>query len=50
MPVLHFFTDQHADYHAATDDAERINVPGTARVVDLAYAHGARASPTGRRG
>ncbi|HZF68565.1 MAG TPA: M20/M25/M40 family metallo-hydrolase, partial [Gemmatirosa sp.] len=35
-PVLHFFTDQHADYHAATDDAERINVPGTARVVDLA--------------
>jgi hypothetical protein len=21
--VLHFFTDQHADYHAATDDAAR---------------------------
>ena len=38
VPVLHFFTDQHADYHAATDDAARINVPGTARVVDLAYA------------
>jgi C-terminal processing protease CtpA/Prc len=35
-PVLHFFTDQHADYHAATDDAARINAPGTARVVDLA--------------
>jgi hypothetical protein len=35
-PVLHFFTDQHPDYHAATDDAERINAPGTARVVDLA--------------
>jgi Zn-dependent M28 family amino/carboxypeptidase len=38
VPVLHFFTDQHADYHAATDDAALINVPGTARVVDLAYA------------
>ncbi|MGZ8492489.1 MAG: M20/M25/M40 family metallo-hydrolase [Gemmatirosa sp.] len=37
IPVLHFFTDQHGDYHAATDDAARINVPGTARVVDLAY-------------
>lgn len=36
LPVLHFFTDQHADYHAAGDDADRINVPGTARVADLA--------------
>jgi hypothetical protein len=38
VPVLHFFTDQHPDYHAATDDAAKINVPGTARVVDLAHA------------
>lgn len=37
IPVLHFFTDQHADYHAATDDVDKINAPGTARVVDLAY-------------
>jgi hypothetical protein len=36
VPVLHFFTDQHEDYHAATDDAERINAPGEARVVALA--------------
>lgn len=36
VPVLHFFTDLHGDYHAATDDVERINAPGTARVVDLA--------------
>ena len=28
VPVLHFFTDQHPDYHAATDVAERINAPG----------------------
>ena len=38
VPVLHFFTDQHPDYHAATDDVERVNAPGAARVVDLAYA------------
>jgi hypothetical protein len=37
LPVLHFFTDQHPDYHAATDDVERINAPGTARVVELAH-------------
>jgi hypothetical protein len=37
LPVLHFFTDQHPDYHAATDDVERINAGGEARVVDLAY-------------
>jgi hypothetical protein len=36
IPVLHFFTDQHQDYHAATDDVEKINAPGEARVVDLA--------------
>lgn len=36
VPVLHFFTDQHADYHAATDDASTINAPGEARVVALA--------------
>jgi len=36
VPVLHFFTDQHADYHAATDDVDRINAAGEARVVALA--------------
>lgn len=37
IPVLHFFTDSHADYHRATDDVEKINVAGEARVVDLAF-------------
>jgi len=37
IPVLHFFTDQHEDYHRATDDVEKINAGGEARVVDLAY-------------
>jgi aminopeptidase YwaD len=37
IPVLHFFTDIHEDYHRATDDVEKINSGGEARVVDLAY-------------
>ncbi len=37
IPVLHFFTDQHEDYHRATDDVEKINSSGEARVVDLAH-------------
>jgi aminopeptidase YwaD len=36
IPVLHFFTDLHDDYHKATDDIEKINAPGEARVVALA--------------
>src|SRR5687767_2614348 len=36
IPVLHFFTNLHDDYHRATDDAQKINAGGTARVVMLA--------------
>jgi hypothetical protein len=36
VPVLHFFTDLHDDYHKATDDVEKINAAGEARVVALA--------------
>jgi len=36
IPVLHFFTDLHDDYHRATDDVDRINAPGEARVVAVA--------------
>jgi aminopeptidase YwaD len=36
IPVLHFFTDMHDDYHTATDDADKINSAGEARVVSLA--------------
>jgi S1-C subfamily serine protease len=35
--VLHFFTDLHADYHRATDDIDKINLSGQARIVDFAY-------------
>jgi hypothetical protein len=37
IPVLHFFTDSHEDYHRATDDVEKINAAGEARVVNLAF-------------
>ena len=36
VPVLHFFTDLHEDYHRATDVASKIDVAGEARVVNLA--------------
>lgn len=36
IPVLHFFTDVHEDYHRASDDVDKINAPGEARIVALA--------------
>jgi hypothetical protein len=37
IPVLHFFTELHSDYHRASDDFEKINIAGQVRIVDLAY-------------
>ena len=36
LPVLHFFTNIHADYHRATDDADKINAAGAVKVISLA--------------
>jgi len=36
IPVLHFFTDLHDDYHRASDIPEHINAAGEARVVAVA--------------
>jgi hypothetical protein len=36
IPVLHFFTDLHEDYHRATDDADKVSAAGIGRVVTLA--------------
>ena len=36
VPVLHFFTDLHEDYHRATDDADKVSAAGVGRVVGLA--------------
>jgi hypothetical protein len=35
IPVLHFFTGTHNDYHRPSDDWEKINIEGMARIVDL---------------
>jgi hypothetical protein len=35
VPVLHFFTGAHADYHKPSDDADKINAAGGARVATL---------------
>lgn len=36
IPVLFAFTGTHRDYHRPSDDTERINFPGMARIADLA--------------
>lgn len=36
IPVLHFFTDLHEDYHSAGDLPSKINAGGEAHVVDVA--------------
>ena len=36
IPVLHFFTDLHEDYHRASDDVWKIDAVGEARVVAVA--------------
>ncbi|HUL71215.1 MAG TPA: M20/M25/M40 family metallo-hydrolase [Gemmatimonadales bacterium] len=36
IPVLYFFTDLHEDYHRASDDWEKINAQGLARVAEFA--------------
>jgi Zn-dependent M28 family amino/carboxypeptidase len=35
IPVLHFFTGQHADYHKPSDDADKINYEGMFEVVSF---------------
>jgi len=34
IPVLHFFTGQHSDYHKPTDDVEKINLGGEKKVLE----------------
>ena len=35
IPVLHFFTGQHSDYHKPSDDVEKINFEGEKKVLDF---------------
>lgn len=49
VPVLHFFTGSHEDYHRPGDDPEKINVAGIVRiarfVADLAWSLATRDAP-----
>lgn len=38
VPVLHFFTGEHPDYHTVRDRPDRINTSGLVSIVDLAEA------------
>tara|TARA_R100001369_G_scaffold90578_1_gene129794 strand:- start:2131 stop:3372 length:1242 start_codon:yes stop_codon:yes gene_type:complete len=38
IPVLHFFTGQHEDYHKPGDDAEKLNYEGMQKISDYIFA------------
>ncbi|MEW4530256.1 M28 family peptidase [Maioricimonas sp. JC845] len=38
IPVIHLFTGTHTDYHRPSDDWDKLNVRGMARIVDLLEA------------
>jgi len=37
VPSMHFFTGHHADYHKPSDDSDKINAAGGARVTKLVH-------------
>lgn len=37
IPVLHFFTGQHEDYHKPSDDSEKLNYEGMASISDYIF-------------
>ncbi len=38
IPVIHFFTGNHSDYHRATDTWDKLNIEGMAKISDLVLA------------
>ncbi len=38
IPAVHFFTGTHADYHKTSDDADKVNEEGMARIADTVIA------------
>ncbi len=38
IPVLHFFTGQHEDYHKPGDDAEKLNYEGMQKISDYIFS------------
>ncbi|RMF04279.1 MAG: M28 family peptidase [Bacteroidetes bacterium] len=48
IPVLHFFSGQHSDYHKPSDDAHLINYPGILYIGDFILALIERADTEGK--
>jgi hypothetical protein len=46
IPVLHFFTGNHADYHRPSDTWEKLNIEGMAKVSDLVLLSALRIANT----
>ena len=44
LPVLHLFTGTHNDYHKPSDDADKINYKGMAKLASLVYTITARSA------
>ena len=42
VPVLHFFTNTHEDYHRPSDDWEKVNAPGIEQIAALVAGVAAR--------
>jgi Zn-dependent M28 family amino/carboxypeptidase len=38
IPVLHFFTGQHSDYHKPSDDADKVNFDGVKEISDYIFS------------
>jgi membrane-associated protease RseP (regulator of RpoE activity) len=49
VPVLHFFTGAHEDYHKPSDDADKINASGGARVAALVAGFALQAAQAPQR-
>jgi hypothetical protein len=47
IPVLHFFSNTHADYHRPSDDWPKINVDGLDRIAELTARVAARLATGG---
>lgn len=35
IPVMHYFTGLHKDYHRPSDDVEKLNIPGMRRIAEM---------------
>lgn len=48
LPVLHFFTGQHEDYHKPSDDANKLNYKGMQQIADYIYRIAAETDNSGK--